>query len=236
MMRNYLFLVLLCLVALIFVAIVKIYLFAASSPVGLTLENTIDISGLRITDYNFLSKGEKNEIFLIRDGYEKRLFSNQSPITSIGLSSSQKQAAFFYLLTPKTSTDNIALTIFNLRNNMFKEVYRTSHASWDIRSDLHWLGDNYVFFLRYCGTACQGITLLDLNTGKTKNAVLSYPSFPNQPVKTHFKDWYGQEFVMNGLVSNISSEQAYLIFQLENPDELSHEQRFLFTKTQLRAL
>jgi len=103
--------------------------------------------------------------------------------------------------------------------------------------DVHWLGNYHLFFSSHCGTACQGITLLDIRSGKTKNGVLTYPSFPNQPAKTHFKDWFGREFVINGLVKDVSSTTEgnlhYLIFMLEdNAGNFLGEKKFQFVEAE----
>lgn len=230
MRRKYLFLVLLLISALFLVAILQ-----PRSPTipltGSVLKETIEVSSLQISDYAFLLK-ERNEVFFTKEGDYKQVYFHQGPLRSIELSPTQKQTAFLYH-PDETSYENASLVIFDTQTRTFEEVYYTSQSFRDVTSDLHWLGDNYIFFRRYCGTACQGVTLLDLNTGKTKNAVLSYPSFPNQPTKTHFKDWYGQEFVMNGLVSNISSEAEnnlyYLIFTLEDyHGNFLAEEKFLY--------
>ncbi len=193
------------------------------------LQNNIDITKLSINDYDFLSKYKQNKVVLIKDAYQKQLLYNQKPVSSAELSPSQQQVAFSYFIEPGGSADKIALMIFDLHNGKFKQVYQTNFGSWDITSDLHWLGDKYIFFLRHCGTACQGITLLDIKSGKTKNAVLTYPSFPDQQARTYFKDWHGQEFVMDGFVRSINSEMSarsyYLIFTMED-----HQGNFLGKK------
>ena len=117
----------------------------------------------------------------------------------------------------------------------------TSNASWDVKSRLHWLGNNNVFFLRYCGTSCQGVALLSLESNQTIYATLSYTSFPDQPEKTHFRDWFGQEFNFDGLVSNLSSETEdnshYLVFMLEDYDGNSlGEKRLLFVDNSLKLV
>lgn len=206
-----------------------------STLVDSALKETIEVSSLQISDYTFLSK-EQNEVFFTKEGDYKQVYFHQRPLRSIELSPTQKQAAFLYH-PDETSYENASLVIFDTQTGTFEEVYHTFNSFWDVTSDLHWLGNNYIIFLRHCGTACQGITLLDIRSGKTENGVLTYPSFPDQPAKTHFKDWFGEEFVMNGLVENVSSETKddlnYLIFKLKDYEgDFLGEHKFQFVETE----
>lgn len=108
--------------------------------------------------------------------------------------------------------------------------------------DPHWLGNNYVFFTAYCGTACKGLYLIDTRDKETWLAVLSHIFSCKRDVHdTHFKDWFGQEFVFEGLISEIESEmmddKAYLIFRMKDGEgNFLYEKRFLFTGDELKAL
>lgn len=103
----------------------------------------------------------------------------------------------------------------------------------------HWLGNNNVFFTAYCGTSCQGIYLIDVRDKETYTGVLSYISSDKKGAwQTHFKDWFGQEFVFAGLVDKIRSEMIdsdiYLIFKMQDDEGNSvGEKRFLFTGKKL---
>jgi len=179
--------------------------------------NRIDVFSLSKEDYEKI-QAEYNDVFLIRkDEGKKQVYYNDKPLWSLALSPSQKQAAFLYLPN-KQSSEELSFILLSLESGMTKQVYYAFISN--MGSGIHWLGNNHLFFLSHCGTACQGITLLDIRSGKTKSGVLTYPSFPNQPAKTHFKDWFGQEFVINGLVKGVSSATEsnlhYFIFMLED--------------------
>src|SRR3989339_42469 len=180
--------------------------------------NRIDVLSLSKDDYEKIQKGKYNAVFITKkDGAKKQVHYNDKALLSLALSPSQKQAAFFYLPNDQSS-EELSFILLSLESGMTRQVYYTFLS--DMGSGIHWLGNNHLFFLSHCGTACQGITLLDIRSGKTKSGVLTYPSFPNQPAKTHFKDWFGQELVINGLVKDVSSATEsnlhYFIFILED--------------------
>lgn len=108
--------------------------------------------------------------------------------------------------------------------------------------DPHWLGNNYVFFTTYCGTACRGLYLVDTRNKETWLAVLDHTfSYKKDVYDTHFKDWFGQEFVSEGLIDEIKSEmvddKAYLIFKMKNNQgDFTYEKRFLFTGGELKEV
>jgi len=160
---------------------------------------------------------EKNRINISEA--KEQAFYYHRPISSSATAPSGRLVGFF-LHPNKDTTEEASLIIFDLWRNTSQKVYNTNFASWDVVGNLHWLDDDNIFFLRHCGTACRGITLLNLESRQITNAVLSYPPFPNQPVTTHFKDWFGQEFDFDGLVANVYSEtkgkNTYLVFTLED--------------------
>lgn len=102
----------------------------------------------------------------------------------------------------------------------------------------HWLGNNHVFFTSYCGSACQGLILLDVKTGQRWQGVLS--SLPNSQSQmfTYFTDWFDQKFRFSGLVESMRGElknnQPFLVFETINDVGVeSGEKRFLFTGSSL---
>lgn len=189
------------------------------SPVATNPTNLIDVFKLGQVDYPHISRGEYNTVFLASNRGQKQVYYNNKPLRSLALAPSEKQVAFLYPPTNQSS-DELALVLLERKDNTTREVYHTKFASWDVTSDLHWLGENYLFFLRHCGTSCQGITLLDVRTGETTNATLSYSSFTGQLASTHFKDWLGQEYQMDGFVREVTSQtidsNPYLVFVLED--------------------
>lgn len=205
-----------------------------------TSGNAIDIADINSFHYAFLSEKGKNQVFFTKNRSEKQVFYMNKPLTSIALSPSKQYIAFFYRTSEET-TEDVSLTTLDIENHQFKEVYHTSSASWDVRGSLHWLNNNYIFFLRHCGTECQGITLLNLESGQTTNAVVSNPPFPDMPATTHFKDWFGQEFVINGLLDDVTSEtvnnHSYLIFTMKDYEENSlGKKRFVFVNNRLETV
>lgn len=229
---------LLCL-CVMFMILASIYFFVqmeaifCPSHVEENLGGRIDILRLCKADYARAFKGRYNEVLLMKDGTQKQVYYGGKPLRSMALSPSRKQVAFYYFPSDQ-SAEELSLILFDIENGTTRQLYYTRDAFWDVTGDLYWLGNKHLFFLRHCGTSCQGITLLDLNTGETSNAVLTYPSFPNQPEKTRFKDWFGHEFDFDGLVRTVYSETEgendYLIFALEDYNgTILGEERLLFT-------
>ncbi|OGC51236.1 hypothetical protein A2W32_00830 [candidate division WWE3 bacterium RBG_16_37_10] len=179
--------------------------------------NVIDIASLNLSDFMYLDNYKHNYVFLSRNGDYRQIYYNGMPIRSISLSPSQERIGLLYLPNSQ-STEELSLTVMERKTGIAKEIFHTHFASWDVRGDLHWLGDDRLFFLRHCGTSCRGITLLSVKTGETSTAVLTYPSFPNQKAATSFKDWSGKEYPIEGLVSNIDSRiidsQSYIVFDV----------------------
>lgn len=189
------------------------------SPVATNPTNLIDVFKLGQADYPHISRGEYSTVFLADSQGQKQVYYNNKPLRSLALSPSGALAAFFYSPASQSS-DELALVLLERKDNTTREIYHTKFASWDVTSDLHWLGENYLFFLRHCGTSCQGITLLDVGTGETTNATLSYSSYTDQSASTHFEDWFGQEYQMDGFVREVTSQtidsNRYLVFVLED--------------------
>ena len=189
------------------------------SPVATNPTNLIDISKLIKEDYKQVFEGNFNDVQVKNEKSSKQVYYHDKPIRSFKLSPTENKAIFSYHLDD-ASDEELSLILIDLDTGAQREVFHTTFASWDVTSNPQWLGDKYLFFLRHCGTACQGVTLLNIDTGMTKNAVLSYSSFPEEPETTFFKDWFGKEYWMKGFVREIRSETSdnnpYLIFFLED--------------------
>jgi len=139
-----------------------------NTPISDISSNSIDfinVTNLSKNDYDHIVENNDNYVYVIKDSFQKQLMFDNKPVRSIELSPNGKQIAFFYEPDNK-SRDVLSLMITQLENNISEEKYHTSFASWDATSNLHWLDNNYVFFTRHCGTACKGITLLNLVTKK----------------------------------------------------------------------
>ncbi len=102
--------------------------------------------------------------------------------------------------------------------------------------DPHWLGNNYVFFTTYCGTACKGLYLVDTRDKETWLAVWGYLFSEEEDIwETHFTDWFDQKFSFDGLVDELKSEtfgdEVYLIFKMKDDEgNFLYNKRFLFTE------
>lgn len=168
---------------------------------------------------------------------EKRSLYGNQPLEDLSQSPSREQAIFIHRPNSKNS-DELSIIVTNKNKNKFQKIFHTKFASWDMTSDPQWIGNNHLFFLRHCGTSCQGITLLNIKTGKTENATLSYPTQKGEPAITHFKDWFGQEFELKGLLYKIYREiiddKPYLIFEMKNSEgKQINQEKFLFTNQAL---
>lgn len=98
----------------------------------------------------------------------------------------------------------------------------------------HWLDDDHIFFTTYCGTACQGIYLIDVRNKETKLATLSFTFTKTNNWETHFSDWFGRRFQFPGLLGDIGTESTknnfYLVFNGKDQSEHSlGVKKFLFT-------
>lgn len=99
-------------------------------------------------------------------------------------------------------------------------------------NDPHWLGSNHVFFKSYCGSSCQGLTLVDINTRQKWQGVISY--LPYEESKTHFSGWFDESFELEGSIDEVyailEDNKPYLVFDLINENRVeSGQKRFLFT-------
>ena len=140
-------------------------------------------------------------------------------IQSVAFSPSGEQVAFTYVYNHEDS-EMLSLHLLNLQTQEDREIFYSTFPSWDMTSDIQWLGERYLFFLRHCGSSCQGLSLLDTQTREVKNATLTYQSYPTLPASTFFKDWSGREFQMEGFPKKIQSRSNgdinSIIFSLED--------------------
>ncbi|HOZ03224.1 MAG TPA: hypothetical protein PKX78_01870 [Candidatus Woesebacteria bacterium] len=208
---------------------------ATFSPVAVNSTNLIDINKLTLEDYKHISE-ENGAVFVSKKDFHKQVYFDDKQLQSLEMSPSQTQTAFYYSPneTDELKESELSLMIFDLTNKSVKEVFHTTHPSWDVRSDLHWLGNNHIIFMRNCGTSCQGLTMLNIQTGVTKNATLSYMFSSDQLAYTHFDDWFENEHKMNNLVNTINTEAVdgkfYLIFEMmSEAGETSGQKKYLFT-------
>src|SRR3989344_2354540 len=111
--NKYLILILFFLVAFL----ITVYLM--SSHIEYKTEGVIDISSIRISDYSFLSRGRQNEVFFTKYGDKRQVFYDIKPVTSMALSPSKKQVAFFYFPNNKTR-EEVSLVIYDFQKHILK--------------------------------------------------------------------------------------------------------------------
>lgn len=211
---------------------------SSSVTTNLASLNLIDVGDLGRADYERVLGEKYYEVFIIKGGSRKRVYFNDKPLQSLELSPSRKRVAFSYFSSSLTAEEELSIRLLDLDSGENKEVYHTTFPSWDVTSKVHWIGNDHLFFLRHCGTECEGISLLNLKSEQTTNAVLSYPPFPDQPEQTHFKDWFGKEFAISGLVDDVESETVdnlhYLVFRMKDYEGNSlGEKKFQFTEREI---
>jgi hypothetical protein len=209
------------------------------SPVAANPTNLIDISKLTSEDYRYISE-ENSSVFVSKKDSQIQVYFDDKQLQSLEMSPSGKQVVFSYdpNETDELKESELSLMTFDLTNKSVKEVFHTVHPSWDVRSDLHWLGNDHIIFLRNCGTSCQGLTMLNIQTGKTKNATLSYMLSPDQQAYTHFEDWFDNHHELNNFVEKMYTEakdgKYYMLFNMKTDiGEESSQERFLFTGSDL---
>jgi len=191
---------------------------AVFSPVSANPKNLIDINKLTPADYEHIIE-KLNVVFVLTSDSQKQVYFNDEEIHSLTLSPSKEQVAFTYY-PDELGDQGLSLILLDLGDKKTKEIFSTKFPSWDITSGIQWLGEDHLIFLRHCGTSCQGMSLLNIRTGKVKNATISYQSFPDQAPFTHFEDWVGRTYRMEGFANYIKSKQvdnkSYLVFALED--------------------
>lgn len=96
-----------------------------------------------------------------------------------------------------------------------------------------WLDNEHIFFTSYCGTACKGVYLVDVRNKETKLATLSFSFSDVNTWVTHFSDWFGKDFQLQGMLGEMSREfndgNFYLIFHKKDGTNLDFSKKFLFT-------
>ena len=243
MKRKYLF----CSLLLIFVLIALGLLFftrhksvadeikPSFSIVGANSTNFIDIQKIATSDFKNIVKGKYGGIFVLKNNSQKQIYFADKKIQDFALSPSLQQVVFSY--DPNENDElreyELILMVFDLTSKNTKKIFHTTNPSWDVRSDIYWLGENHVVFIRNCGTSCQGVTLFNVSTGETKNATLSYMLSSDRPAYTHFEDWFGNHHEVNDFVERVYTATVkgkhYLLFDMKTETgEESHQEKFLF--------
>jgi hypothetical protein len=201
------------------------------SPQAPYSSTKVDIRTLNTNEYKNIFEGDNNELYLMTDNSDQQIYFEKKPLQAIIPSPSGRQTVLVYRFDSVTG-EGLAISLLGF-DRKISEIFSTEFPSWDITSDIQWLGENYLFFSRHCGTACQGLSLLDVSTGKIKNATLSYQSFPDQPLFTHFEDWFGNQFHWEGSLKQIETTSKgannYLVFVIQDgSSENLREEKVMF--------
>lgn len=152
------------------------------------------------------------------------LKSNWSPI----LSPDKSKKIIIYFLDEQ-ELENI-ISVVELDSDYEKYIYIGKNIGFP-----KWLGNDHIFFTKYCGTACQGFILVEVNGGEVRSGILSYMSLDlSRPDYTHFKDWFGSEFEFDGypesMRGEIKDDKAWLVFAMHDQNKKPlGEKRFIFT-------
>jgi hypothetical protein len=170
---------------------------------------------LREPDYEETSPDRQNRIirYKIKD-YNENLYSNYHG----------------YL------DSNVLIALASLEEEREKYIFVGEERT----GDPHWLGNDYIFFTTYCGTSCQGIYLIDTRNKESELGVISY-LFEGERWVTHFRDWFGGEFVFEGLLDEVRSEMnglsPVLIFNMKDDrGNFLGERKMLFMGKSLKSI
>lgn len=103
----------------------------------------------------------------------------------------------------------------------------------------HWLGDKHIFFTSGCGTGCQGIYLVNVDSKESRLALLETIPRSETEFETRFHDWFGQEHAFSGWVDHMRAvslnDQVFFVFQIKNHGSGVQEKKFLFTENSLKS-
>lgn len=131
--------------------------------------------------------------------------------------------------------NNTIIAVVDLENSQERDIFIDEERT----GNPHWLGNEYVFFTTYCGTACKGIYLSNVDNKELRLGVWGYTfSESKNEWIMHFKDWFNFEHEFEGGVDEVISEtlgdKTYLIFRRKNyQGNALPEKRFLFTGDKL---
>ncbi|MDO9399634.1 MAG: cell wall hydrolase [bacterium] len=121
-------------------------------------EKTIDILE---TPLDKLVKGEYEEMFFIVNGKKQRVVYKNRGIDHLAISPTKKKVGFFY-----ESGDyyepchKVALTVVNIQDKEAKKIYESDCkiSRWE------WVGDDQAAVYKNCGTECQTLHLVDIDS------------------------------------------------------------------------
>lgn len=185
------------------------------------------------------------------------LFVSTVVLVNLKFQNKAKELKLVYSETSPDGTKKVLLyeTLFNGSNQLDYQNYLSNKyifAARELNSgrerdvfvndyktgNPHWLGNEHVFFTGGCGTSCQGLYLVNVNSRESHHGLLTVTPTTKNSFETDFRDWFGQEFKFPGWPKDIKStpaeDKTYLVFQMENNGQSAGEKKFLFSGNGLR--
>lgn len=110
-----------------------------------------------------LIEGEYNRVFYFDKNIKRKVIFNRSWIEYLQFSESKDMLGFYYEHNdfPKAWQDT-SLVIMDIPSGNFKEIYSGDYRT----SEWEWFDDNHVLVHYNCGTECNALYKININTGK----------------------------------------------------------------------
>ena len=133
-----------------------------------------DISKFELTQ---LTENEQREVLYIKNDIQRKVIYKRQKVYYLQFSPAQDKLGFYYYPDGNTLKD-VALVIIDIPERTAKEVYRESIRT----SGWKWFSNNEVLVQYNCGSECQVLYLIDINSDKkyTLQYGVGYEWSPNQ--------------------------------------------------------
>ncbi|MBI5619868.1 hypothetical protein HY950_02815 [Candidatus Gottesmanbacteria bacterium] len=156
---------------------------------------------------------------------EKKIVLYEVPFTGKGDVDYRNYLANQYLFSVETFKDGT-------ERQIFINDYKTGSP--------HWLGNNHIFFTHDCGSGCEGIYLVNVDSKTSRLAEVITDPLAEKNSLTRFYDWFDQDFKFSGWVKHMRSafidNNSFFILDIQNADTSLTEKKFLFTKDSLKLI
>lgn len=165
---------------------------------------------------------------LLIQWYDNRPIGGFDAVTTIVRSQTPSPARSQTAIVKEVHEGDVTSAVIMVRDHATSNervVFTAPDAFRDIATEPHWLGEHYLLFTRYCGTACQGLVLLDTVTGETKSGILSFSNSDDSKngAHTYLRDWLNRTFIMEGLLDEFYTDvdtngTVWLILSTQDED------------------
>lgn len=150
-------------------------------------------------------------IGLLIQGYDNRPIDGFDAVTTTVRSQTPSPARSQTAIVKEVHEGDVTSAVIMVRDQATRNervVFTAPDAFRDITTEPHWLGDRYLLFTRSCGTACQGLVLLDTTTGETKSGTLSFSDSDDSETgpRIYLRDWFNRTFIIEGLLNKFYTE------------------------------